>query len=1339
MAITIEQFLEKLKLDEYLQKFYENGITQIELLTDDLLQEIGIDKFGHRKRILNELDLINSASVLKSNPIEANFTDDTPPPLPPKPKSKQKLEIPPPVPKEKPIKPPRLPGSIKSKNDIVSSGDFPVKCENVSNTLQTSFPEQTNYDEQNSDVSSLVNKLITGRVNSVPKYLNFSYNKQDIIKPIVPERSLKKNNFELPNLSDSTPIDKNNLDSSNEYHRSQSLSPSTISNERIIDSRKEKQRNRSFTISPKTKINKAFVNKKSLSADESSSEEDGLTFRNLNENLENELVENAAIPIIQDLHENTSVEKDNKKLKLENRKSRFSCGKSGWLNKKGGQRGDKSIQRRWVEFDGYDLKYYKEKNSFPKQTIPLSRMIDVEFEDTKKPTFHLNTPNRRFTFIEPNGNYDELCLWMSVLKEAIQNKISTDSSVVEIANPDKEGWLLKQGHDMIKDFKKRYVAIKEDLLYYYNNFEDFCDGLPINILEMKLISLKDEPLKFRLHLQSHTQKVYTFEASDEASFLSWKYAIESSIQIGLGDREIMQMLQQNPSNNWCADCGEKNPIWASVNLLVVVCIQCIGCHRRLGAQISKARSATMDKKVWTTSLIKLFQVIGNRNANSLWAGKLPLDDQIPQNASTETRFDFVKEKYQDKRYFSWSEMYGQPDELGMALRKVVQTENVLETLRLIVSGADIYYIPENSEDQRTPYELAKDSGMDLQSELLLQYNGNLSLEEHNALLEAAIAANASNAEELQKELDSLSKKTFEKSGLLLTKLTKNDSWKEKLFLLQGRKLWYHKGPKEDDNEIIDLTKLEEINCCADDFSITLTVAKRQYFMKGFILEDAKSWETAIRNKQVMNVNIELQECGTNKVPYIIEKCITYIQLNALKTEGIYRLSGSISVVKRLTLMFNQDAANVRLSFDECSDVHAVASLLKQYLRQLPEPLLTNELYNDFISNSYEVTDDAHNDKMYRYHDLLQMLPDINYTSLRYIVLHLNQIIKEADKNKMTLKNISLLFGPILLSKGNTVDQALLNQEYSVLSDILTYFQWLFNVDDNELKVLENMQDGFKKLQEAQEENDRLKAQGPVNISSMQVPVHVGSNEDQMKMTKSTKPSDVCLYCIKKYNLCVDGNWALFESSQDNMSERLIHSKEDVLTLAMNIGDKKLVVKENYVVAKLSQFRSTSLGLQGYLHYSKNDSKTWKKNMFVDVKNGNVKVFSKKGSSKEDESIAIYETMLYMGLELKKKSPGKYGFSLLIKDNEKFETRYFSTDNEVEVDMFVATILSIRYPTGLWTQINSNEEDNEETVTLAESENHWGRQSTYLRPRGASLRMLHQLQQKKNALKNALHI
>lgn len=323
MAITIEQFLEKLKLDEYLQKFYENGITQIELLTDDLLQEIGIDKFGHRKRILNELDLINSASVLKSNPIEANFTDDTPPPLPPKPKSKQKLEIPPPVPKEKPIKPPRLPGSIKSKNDIVSSGDFPVKCENVSNTLQTSFPEQTNYDEQNSDVSSLVNKLITGRVNSVPKYLNFSYNKQDIIKPIVPERSLKKNNFELPNLSDSTPIDKNNLDSSNEYHRSQSLSPSTISNERIIDSRKEKQRNRSFTISPKTKINKAFVNKKSLSADESSSEEDGLTFRNLNENLENELVENAAIPIIQDLHENTSVEKDNKKLKLENRKSRF--------------------------------------------------------------------------------------------------------------------------------------------------------------------------------------------------------------------------------------------------------------------------------------------------------------------------------------------------------------------------------------------------------------------------------------------------------------------------------------------------------------------------------------------------------------------------------------------------------------------------------------------------------------------------------------------------------------------------------------------------------------------------------------------------------------------------------------------------------------------------------------------------------------------------------------------------------------------------------------------------------------------------------------------------------
>ncbi|GFY99920.1 ARF GTPase-activating protein [Actinidia rufa] len=86
----------------------------------------------------------------------------------------------------------------------------------------------------------------------------------------------------------------------------------------------------------------------------------------------------------------------------------------------------------------------------------------------------------------------------------------------------------------------------------------------------------------------------------------------------------IDVLRKVCGNDRCADCGAPEPDWASLNLGVLVCIECSGVHRNLGVHISKVRSLTLDVKVWEPSVISLFQSLGNTFANSVWEDQLQL-------------------------------------------------------------------------------------------------------------------------------------------------------------------------------------------------------------------------------------------------------------------------------------------------------------------------------------------------------------------------------------------------------------------------------------------------------------------------------------------------------------------------------------------------------------------------------------------------------------------------------------------------------------------------------------------------------------------------------------------
>ena len=112
-----------------------------------------------------------------------------------------------------------------------------------------------------------------------------------------------------------------------------------------------------------------------------------------------------------------------------------------------------------------------------------------------------------------------------------------------------------------------------------------------------------------------------------------------------------QLLSQIRHNNpVCADCTSTSPDWCSINLGILICIQCSGIHRSLGVHISKIRSITLDH--WELSLLQLVGCIGNNIFNELYEyNLLNTQYQKPKSIDTnEIKEEYVRDKYIHKKF-----------------------------------------------------------------------------------------------------------------------------------------------------------------------------------------------------------------------------------------------------------------------------------------------------------------------------------------------------------------------------------------------------------------------------------------------------------------------------------------------------------------------------------------------------------------------------------------------------------------------------------------------------------------------------------------------------------------
>ncbi|MCJ1463005.1 hypothetical protein MMC07_001609 [Pseudocyphellaria aurata] len=168
------------------------------------------------------------------------------------------------------------------------------------------------------------------------------------------------------------------------------------------------------------------------------------------------------------------------------------------------------------------------------------------------------------------------------------------------------------------------------------------------------------------------------------------------------------------------------------------------------------------------------------------------------------------------------------------------------------------------------------------------------------------------------------------------------------------------------------------------------------------------------------------------LPAVVYRCLEYLKAHdAWSEEGIFRLSGSSVVIKGLRDRFNNEGDFDFLADDNYYDVHAVAGLLKLYLRELPSSVLTRELHLDFL----HVLDlDEKSKKIAAFKVLVRRLPQANWTLIRALSEFLIGIVNNSNVNKMSVRNVCIVFSPTL------------NIHAPVFSTFITDFDSIFGIE-----------------------------------------------------------------------------------------------------------------------------------------------------------------------------------------------------------------------------------------------------------------------------------------------------
>nr|XP_060620489.1 rho GTPase-activating protein 44 isoform X7 [Anolis sagrei ordinatus] len=182
-----------------------------------------------------------------------------------------------------------------------------------------------------------------------------------------------------------------------------------------------------------------------------------------------------------------------------------------------------------------------------------------------------------------------------------------------------------------------------------------------------------------------------------------------------------------------------------------------------------------------------------------------------------------------------------------------------------------------------------------------------------------------------------------------------------------------------------------------------------------------------------------------EIAFPIEACVTMLLECGMQEEGLFRVAPSASKLKKLKAALDCCVVDVQ---EYSADPHAIAGALKSYLRELPEPLMTFELYEEWIQASNIQDQDKRLQALW---NALEKLPKASHSNLRYLIKFLANLTEYQDTNKMTPSNIAIVLGPNLLwpqAEGNITEMmaTVSLQIVAIIEPLIQHADWFFPGD-----------------------------------------------------------------------------------------------------------------------------------------------------------------------------------------------------------------------------------------------------------------------------------------------------
>ncbi|XP_067640759.1 uncharacterized protein RhoGAP19D isoform X3 [Eurosta solidaginis] len=201
-------------------------------------------------------------------------------------------------------------------------------------------------------------------------------------------------------------------------------------------------------------------------------------------------------------------------------------------------------------------------------------------------------------------------------------------------------------------------------------------------------------------------------------------------------------------------------------------------------------------------------------------------------------------------------------------------------------------------------------------------------------------------------------------------------------------------------------------------------------------------------KATGSIGVPLKMCPMSKnneyVPQLVDVCTNIVETKGLGVVGIYRIPGNKAAISELSEQVNKSD----FSFDRCNtdvrweDVNVVSSLLKQFIRNLPDALMPCTFYINFI----EADKKTGLERLKELRELLSALPRYSYETLKHLIRHLSRVSKNCDVNLMEPKNLAIIFGPsIIRTPNDTLEIAVKDMKHQcrIVELLVTQYDYFF--------------------------------------------------------------------------------------------------------------------------------------------------------------------------------------------------------------------------------------------------------------------------------------------------------